>query len=136
MQDRSEAEQDICRVGRSSSSCIAWVDFSTVWQEGIAVMNRAGHATTLPRQCDHVSGQTMVDYCLYCLYSVWLLHLDSGSITIFICFLIPNALLFFRVVVEMKLETCRVPSSGYEQLRGRGSSNQRRIYRHFLRFEA
>ena len=92
-----------------------------------AVMNRAGHAKILPRQCDHVSGQTMVDYCLYCLYSVWLLHLDSGSITIFICFLIPNALLFFRVVVEMKLETCRVPSSGYEQLRGKGSSNQRRI---------
>ena len=31
--------------------------------------------------------------------------------------------IFSRCRVDMKLETCRVPSSGYEQLRGRGSSN-------------
>ena len=31
----------------------------------------------------------------FCLYSVWLLHLDSGSLTIFIFFLIPVALFFF-----------------------------------------
>ena len=104
-----------------------------------AVMNRAGHAKILPRQCDHVSGQTMVDYCLYCLYSVWLyctsfrlwVHNNFHMFSYSECFVV-----FSRCRVDMKLETCRVPSSGYEQLRGRGNSNKRRKYRHFLRFEA
>ena len=68
--------------------------------------------------------------CGYTSFRLWV-HNNFHMFSYSECFAV-----FSRCRVDMKLETCRVPSSGYEQLRGRGSSNQRRIYRHFLRFEA
>ena len=49
----------------------------------------------------------------FCLYFLWLLHLDSETITCFRFYQVPGALLSCRVVVVAKLNNCRVPSSAY-----------------------
>ena len=39
-----------------------------------------------------------------CLYSMWLLHLDTKTLTFCLFFLVPEALLHCRVVVVVKLK--------------------------------
>ena len=51
----------------------------------------------------------MVDYCPICLYSVWLLNLDTEALKYFLVFLVLDALLRCRVVAKQKM--CVVPSS-------------------------
>ena len=46
-----------------------------------------------------------------CLYSVWVLHLDTEARTCIVFFLVTEAYLRCRVVAVAKQTNCRVPSS-------------------------
>ena len=73
--------------------------------------NRAGQATTLPRQFDNFSGQNAIDYGISStVYSLWILHLDTEAFTYFIFFLSRKLhyvvfvakLKYFRVATDLE----------------------------------
>ena len=72
---------------------------------------------TRPHCRDNVtifSGHKVVGYgILAILYSLWLLHLDTETLTFFEFCVVSEALLRCRVVVFTKLKNCRVPSSAF-----------------------
>ena len=71
---------------------------------------RAGHATILSRQRDHVfrpQSCYVLPYYNICLAT----PSKHRDLNIFRIFLVPEALLRCRVVVVKKLKNCRVPSS-------------------------
>ena len=57
-----------------------------------------------------VSGLKVVGFGLFTIFVVEL-HLDSETLIFFEFFLVPEALLRCPVVVDAKLNNCRVPSS-------------------------
>ena len=70
-------------------------------------MSRAGHATTRPRQRNVAAKFFVIAFVV----ATPLRHQTLKSVHIF---LVPEALLRFRVVVVAKLKNYRVPSSGHE----------------------
>ena len=69
----------------------------------VSVLNdRARHATTLPRQCDHVSGQYFCIIAL-CLYLLCLFHLDTEAVTFFLA---SEALLYIVACPALLNDTC------------------------------
>ena len=77
---------------------------------------RAGHATPLLRQRDHAWYQTQKLLIIaLCVYSMWLLHIDTKALTFFLFFLGTEALLHTllrcRIVVVAQPNNCCLPSS-------------------------
>ena len=67
-----------------------------------------GHATTLPRQRDHVSGQKTVDYRIMSMFAVAILQ----TLIFFVFFL--SSMLHYVVALQLsRLNNCGVPSSVY-----------------------
>ena len=64
------------------------------WFIVLAVVGRTGHAKTLPQQREQTCVQaTQLLIIALPLYSLWLLHLDTETLTLFEIFLAPEALL-------------------------------------------
>ena len=75
--------------------------------------SRAGHATTLPRQRDHVfRPQNLLFVALY-FSSLWLLHLDTETIAFLEFFLVTEAQLHCRDVAVTKLKNVACPALIY-----------------------
>ena len=51
-------------------------DLDTIHTVHISI-NRVGHATTMPRQCDHVFRKLVGNCNITCVYSLCLLHLET-----------------------------------------------------------
>ena len=66
---------------------------------------RAGYATTLPQQCDHV----FRPQACWLLHLLWLLHFVTLTFLEF--FRVIDVLIHCRVIVVAKLKHCRLPSS-------------------------
>ena len=86
-------------------------NFSPVFLNIYFETNRAGQATTLPRQFDNFSGQNAIDYGISStVYSLWILHLDTEAFTYFIFFLSRKLhyvvfvakLKYFRVATDLE----------------------------------
>ena len=108
-------------------SCLIFVTGSSgglasglVWrmQHGLSQVSyfvqiiRAGHASILSRQCDHVIRSQVVCNCHFTIL-LWLPHQDAEALLFFDFYLVPPdwSLRLYYVVVVAKLKKCRVPSS-------------------------